>query len=134
MAAPSLNPSVGPLHTEARDEKADSQTVLETRMKRLLLVAVLVAIALGGNIQAWAFSDVPPKPPLYDLLRPFPIWPVWMLLLMPLVLVSWPLRFAGIDVMGGRPWLFLAANLIYFYLLSCLVIVGLDWAKARWKS
>jgi hypothetical protein len=107
---------------------------LKPEWRTLLLFAIFVAIAVGGRIQAWAFSDLPPKPPLYDLLRPFPIWPIWMSLLMPLALVSLPLRFVGVDVMGGHPWLFLAANLIYFYLLSRLVIVGLDWAKAKWKS
>ncbi len=107
---------------------------LRPEWRRLLLFAILMAIAVGGKIQAWAFSDVPPKPPLYDLLQPFPIWPVWMFLLMPLALVTWPLRFAGIDIVGGPPWLFITANLIYFYLLSCLVVAGLDWAKAKWKS
>lgn len=107
---------------------------LRPEWRRVLLFASLMAIAVGGKIQAWAFSDVPPKPPLYDLLQPFPIWPVWMFLLMPLALVSWPLRFVGIDIVGGPPWLFITANLIYFYLLSCLVVAGLDWVKAKWKS
>ena len=107
---------------------------LKPEWRRILLFAIFVAIAMGGKIQAWAFSDIPPKPPLYDLLRPFPIWPMWMFLLIPLALVSLPLRFVGVDVMGGAPWLFITANLIYFYLLSCLVIVGLDWVKAKWKS
>jgi hypothetical protein len=93
-----------------------------------------LAIAEGGRIQAWAFSDVPPKPALYDLLRPFPIWPLWMLLLLPVALVTSPLRAVGIDVMGGPPWLFITANLVYFCLLSCLVVVIVDWARARWKS
>jgi hypothetical protein len=107
---------------------------LRPEWRRLLLFAILVAIAAGGQIQAWAFSDLPPKPPLYDLLRPLPIWPIWMLLLMPLALVTWPLRSVGIDVMAGPPWLFLTANLLYFYLLACLAMAGLDWVRARWKS
>jgi hypothetical protein len=106
---------------------------LKPEWRRLLLLAIFVAIAVGGRIQAWVFSDAPPKPPLYDLLQPFPIWPVWMFLLMPLAVVSLPLRSVGIDVMDGPPWLFMAASLIYFYLLSCLVIVGFEWAKAKWK-
>jgi len=111
-----------------------STRFLKPEWRKLLLFTIFVAIAAGGMIQAWAFSDVPPKPPLYDLLRPFPIWPMWIFLLMPLALVSLPLRFVGIDVMGGPPWLFITANLFYFYLLSCLMIVGLDWARAKWKS
>lgn len=107
---------------------------LKPEWRRLLVLAIFGAIAAGGQIQAWVFSDLPPKPPLYDLLQPFPIWPIWMLLLLPLALVSLPLRLVGIDLMGGPAWLFWAANLSYFYLLSCLLIVGLDWVKARWKS
>lgn len=103
--------------------------------RKLLLFAILIAIAIGGRIQAWAFVDdvmpTPPKPPLYDLLRPFPLWAIWMYLLAPLVLLSWPLRLLGLDVMRGGPWVFIAANLIYFYPLSYLAITGFDWIKGR---
>jgi hypothetical protein len=108
--------------------------LLKPRWSKLLLFAFFVATALGGRIQAWAISDVPPEPPLYDLLRPFPIWPIWMILLIPLALVSSPLRLGGIEVMGGPHWLFVTANVVYFYFLSCLLILGLDWAKAKWES
>jgi hypothetical protein len=107
---------------------------LKPEWRRLLLFAVLVAIMVGGQIQAWVFSDLPPKPPLYDLLRPLPIWPLWMLLLAPLALLSWPLRLVGLDLMGGPAWLFLTANLVYFYLLACTLVTVLDWVKARWRS
>ena len=105
--------------------------VLKPDWRKLFLFAIFTSIAVGGKIQAWAFSDVPPKPPLYDLLRPFPIWPMWMFLLMPLALLTLPLRFIGLDVMAGPPWLFVVANIIYFYLLSCLIITGFDKYKAR---
>jgi hypothetical protein len=107
---------------------------LKPDWRRLILFAIFVAIAVGGKIQAWAFSDIPPKPPLYDLLRPFPIWPMWMFLLMPLALLTLPLRLVDIDLMGGPPWLFITANLIYFYLLSCFVVAAVDWVRVRWKS
>jgi hypothetical protein len=106
---------------------------LKPDWRKLLLFALFVLVALGGRIQAWAFSDQPPKPALYDLLKPLPIWPLWMLLLMPLALVSWPLRLAGIDIMGGPAWLFMASNLVYFYALACLLIGGLDWLQAARK-
>jgi hypothetical protein len=102
--------------------------------RKILLFAIFVAIAIGGKIQAWAFTDVPPKPPLYDLLRPFPIWPIWMFLLMPLALLALPLRLLGLDVIGGPSWLFIVANITYFYLLSCLMVTGFRWIKARWRS
>jgi uncharacterized membrane protein len=101
---------------------------------KFFLFAIFIAIMVGGQIQAWAFSDVPPKPPLYDLLRPFPIWPMWMFLLVPLALIVLPLRMIGIDIMGGPAWLFIIANIAYFYLLSCLIVAGLVWARSRLMS
>ena len=99
--------------------------------RKILLFAIFTLIAIGGHIQAWAFSDVPPKPPLYDLLRPFPIWPIWVFLLMPLGVLSLPLRIIGLDIMSGHFWLFVATQAFYFYLLSCLLAVSSDRYKAR---
>jgi hypothetical protein len=56
-------------------------------------------------------------------------------LLMPLGVLSIPLRIIGLDVMSGHFWLFVAANATYFYFLSCLLVVGFDRYKAgfpRW--
>jgi hypothetical protein len=108
--------------------------VLKPEWKKILLFLIFIAIAIGGKIQAWAFTDMPPKPLLYDWIRPFPIWPIWMLLLMPLAVLVYPLRLLGIDVMGGPAWLFLLANIIYFYILSCIIVSGLVWIIARWRS
>ena len=105
--------------------------VLKPDWRRALLFALFAFIAMGGHIQSWAFSDVPPKPPLYDLLRPFPIWPVWITLLLPLALLSLPLSAVGLDLMAGSFWLFAAANAIYFYLLSCTLVAGFDRYGAR---
>ena len=103
--------------------------------RKLLLFAVLIAIAIGGHIQTWVFVDdvpnPPPKPALYDLLRPLPLWVLWMYLLVPLALLLWPLRLLGLDVTRGVPWFFVIASPIYFYLLSCQVIAGLDWIVGR---
>jgi len=105
--------------------------VLKPDWWKILLFVIFIAIAIGGKIQAWGFSDIPPKPPLYDLLRPFPIWITWMSLLAPLALLTSPLKLLGLDIMGGPPWLFIVTNIIYFYLLSCLVVAGYRWIKAR---
>ena len=110
--------------------------VLRPDWRKILLFAIFVAIAIGGEIQAWA--DVPPKPPLYDLLhdllRPFPIWLIWMPLVMPLALLAYPLRLLGLDVIGGPYWLYIVANITHLYLLSCLVVDSSRWIKARWRS
>ena len=127
-------PAVSAASLGARREMQSIKRFLKPDWRRLILFAIFVAIAVGGEIQAWAFSDIPPKPPLYDLLRPFPIWPMWMFLLMPLALLALPLRLIGIDLMSGPPWLFITANLIYFYLVSCFVVIAVDWTKIRWIS
>jgi len=105
--------------------------LLKPDWRKALFFAIFAFIAVGGHIQAWAFSDIPPKPPLYDLLRPLPIWSVWVMLLFPLVLLSLPLKLAGVDVMTGSFWLFAAANGLYFYLLSCALVAGFDCYRAR---
>jgi len=105
--------------------------VLKPDCRKALLFALFAFIAIGGHIQSWAFSDIPPKPPLYDLLRPLPLWPVWVTLLLPLALLSLPLRVVGLDVMAGPFWLFAAANALYFYLLSCILVAGFDRYGAR---
>lgn len=99
---------------------------LKPDWRKALLFAAFALIVVGGHIQAWAFSDVPPKPPLYDLLRPFPLWPMWVELLFPLIILSMPLRIIGLDIMSGHFLLFVAANGLYFYLLSCLSVVSFD--------
>jgi hypothetical protein len=105
--------------------------VLKPDRRRMLLFALFAFIAVGGYIQSWAFSDVPPKPPLYDLLSPFPIWPVWVLLMLPLILLSLPLSVVGLDVMTGSFWLFVGVNGLYFYLLSCLLVAGFNRYRGR---
>jgi len=110
--------------------------LLKPDWRKFLLFALFLAIAMAGKIQAWAFSDadISTKPPLYDLLSPFPFWVIWMYLLLPLALIVLPLRFVGIEVMAGPPWLFIVANLLYFYLLACLFIFAYDWVKGKFKE
>lgn len=99
---------------------------LKPDWKKALLFGVFALIAIGGHIQSWAFSDVPPKPPLYDLLRPFPLWAMWVQLLLPLVILSLPFRIVGLEVMSGPFWLFVVVNGFYFYFLSCLLVVSFN--------
>ncbi len=108
--------------------------VLRPERKKILLFVLFIAIAIGGKIQAWVFSDAAPKPLLYDLLRLFPLWTIWIFLLTPLAMLTLPLRFLGLDVMSGPSWLFILSNIIYFYLLSCIIVAGFRWIKAKWRS
>jgi hypothetical protein len=108
--------------------------VLKPTWSKLSLFTLFIAIAIGGEIQAWGFSDVHPNPPLYDLLEPFPLWPIWMYLLIPLALFTLPLRIIGIDLFGGPPWIFFMSNILYFYLLSCIMVTVINFGKVWWKS
>jgi len=100
----------------------------------MLLFAVLVLIASCGQILAWGFSDIPPKPLLYDVLQPFwMLWVLWVCLLFPLDILSRPLKSIGIDVMSGHPLLFYVTEGVYFYLMSCL-IVSLNNRFKTWKN
>ena len=108
--------------------------VLRPDWMKTVVFVIFVVIAIGGKIQAWAFSDMLPKPLLYDLLRPFPIWIIWMILLAPLAILTSPLRKIGIDIVGDSSWLFIVTNITYFYLLSCLIVSGSRWIKAKWRS
>jgi len=119
-----------------------SKTVLQflkPTWKRLAIFAVLAFIAMAGYIQSWVFSGKDmglPKPPLFDLLSPFPFWLLWVFLLSPLALLSNALVMIGgyeTDfVMRGPFWIFSIVNLVYFYILSCLVI--LIWNKFMIKK
>lgn len=82
-----------------------------------------VIVTLGGWIQTWAFAEppLPPKPFLYDLLAPLPLWPIWVITLVPLALLTSPLRLVGVDVMTAPAWLFVPLSLLYYYFLSCFL-------------
>lgn len=65
------------------------RTILFPSVPKRLVFAVLWVVAVGAQIQAYAvvddLPDPPPKPPLVDLVRPLPLWPLGLLLLSPLL-------------------------------------------------
>jgi hypothetical protein len=103
--------------------------------RKILLLTLFGLIAAGGQIQAWAFSDDPQtKPPLYDLLRPLPLWFIWVVSMLPLIVLSTFLRSMGfnpskIGVDANLLWGI--ALVTYYYLLSCLVVGLFDLGKDR---
>ena len=109
---------------------------LQPNWRKVLACVALAVIAVGAQIQTWAFSEIGPKPLLYDLLSPFPLWPLWIyLILTPLDVLSSPLKLVGFNIISGPYWAFAAASGIYCYLLSCLLVVSFDrYAKRfpRW--
>lgn len=88
---------------------------------------------VGSHIQSYAFIDGEeqgiPKPPLYDLLRPFPFWAMEMSLMLPTLLVFMPFRSIGLSHLG---WSGLF-QVVYFYLLSCFIVFSYDEHKNRFS-
>ncbi len=97
-----------------------------------LLLSVFVLVVVGGWIQSWGFAEppLPPKPFLYDFLAPLPFWPIWMITLVPLALLTSPLRFVGVDVMAAPPWLFLPLSFLYYYLISYFMVLVVRSSRA----
>ena len=108
---------------KGRKFKLNRKTIkefLKPDWKKILIFGVFVFIAVGGSIQSWAFSDMPPKPPLYDLLAPFPFWITWIFLIMPLGILTAPFNYTGFCLFCP-PYIY-PLEAIYFYLLSCAVV------------
>ena len=99
--------------------------------KKILIFVIFLLIAISGHILSFAFIDGESrnlsKPPFYDLLSHFPfLWVILVFLLMPLTLLSELIVAIGgynADfIMRGSPWSFWIIQVIYFYILSCLII------------
>ena len=112
--------------------------LLRPDWRRLVATILMVALLVAAYIQAFAFVDDVPgatKPPLYDSLLPFDFWVPGMMLILPLAVVSAPLEWLGISLLSSP--LVWPLQILYLYLLSCLLVFGHDhWAKylaARWR-
>lgn len=99
---------------------------LKPDCRKGLLFVLFLLLAAGGQIQAWAFSDDPAtKPPLYDLLRPLPLWFAWVITMVPLFGLMAILRSLGWNYSGaGLNVAYRIALVVYYYLLAC-ALVGL---------
>src|SRR5436309_63063 len=87
--------------------------------RTLLLFAVFVALTCGAYVQAWGFSDsLEPKPPLYDLLEPLPLWSLWLVLMIPMALLNAPLRAVGMDLLAGSGVREPIVSLAYLYVVA----------------
>lgn len=103
--------------------------------QKLLLFSMFILIAVGGKIQAWGFDDDPQtKPPLYDFLRPYPFWLVWVFSMVPLLIISAPFRSLaqnlGLDVFHRLWWTVLV---VYYYVVSCSFFYLINLFKTRIK-
>lgn len=106
---------------------------LKPDFRKLLLFSVFILIAVGGQIQAWGFDDDPQtKPPLYDLLRPYPFWIVWIFSMIPLVIISAPFRSLIQNINSGLTYyLWWIGLIVYYYILSCFFFYLFDLFKSR---
>lgn len=105
--------------------KAKVIRFLKPDWKQIAVFVIFVLIAFGGKTQAWVFvagAELFPEPPLYDLLRPLPLWPIMIWLLWPLLLLSGQF-FVITSYDADFPTAFLSwfILIIYFYALSYLI-------------
>ena len=104
---------------------------LRPTWQRVATTVVLVAIAYGGYAQSWAFSGKTRGPPPPALAEPLPyLWKLWVLLISPFVI---PLQIVGAgDLVATELWLFWTLQILYFYLLTCLLAFGLQKLTCQW--
>lgn len=98
---------------------SDHLSWLRPRRSTLALFAALYLLVLGGSMQAWMFTDgFAPKPLLYDLLAPLPLWPLGVLVLAPLAVLTSPFARAGTDLLSPDSWPGMLAVGLYLYVIS----------------
>lgn len=102
---------------------------LKPDWRKASVLVILVSVALAGHVQSWVFSGKNmglPKPPLFDLLEPFPFWVLWVTLLLPLAMLSnIVVALGGYNadfIMRGPFWSFWVIQIAYFYLVACVTI------------
>lgn len=102
--------------------------LLKPSLSKALVFVFLLGIVVAGNIQAWAFSDhATPPPPFYEILSPIPVWPIAVFLLTPLLIVSTPLLYAGVDLTAMNTWYSILVVTVYLYLLGSLSVEFLNY-------
>ena len=98
----------------------------------VILLSVLLFIAFAGYTQSWVFSSKDsgvPKPLLFDILNHFPFWSLWMILLLPLIIISEFFTVINLNInliSQSSLWLLVIVNGLYFYLMSLGIIRGYD--------
>lgn len=108
--------------------------ILKPDFRKLLLFSVFILIAVGGQIQAWGFDDddLQTKLPLYNLLRPYPFWLVWIFSLIPLMIISAPFRTFIQNINFGLMYHLWWIGLVsYYYILSSFFFYLFDLFKSR---
>jgi len=108
---------------------------LKPDWRRISLLGVFLFIMVAAHIQSYAFVDGEevdgeevgiPKPPFYDVLKPFPFWAMWIYLIIPLVIFYIPMSFTGLSYIIQTGWLTYLIQAAYFYLLSCFIFYSYD--------
>ena len=97
---------------------------------------LLWLIVIGGRIQSWAFAppDVP-KPIGYEAIRFLPLWPLAIMILLPLLALSSPLASPlmdkGIDITSLNTWYGILVVGVYLYVVAslCVAVVNHIFAK-----
>ena len=103
-----------------------------------IILGIFIPVALLGHIQTYAFTcggdghkcvgtDIQ-KPPLFDAIRGYPFWLIWVFSIAPLIPFASAIQSYLVNF-EGTVYIFFAANFIYYYLASC--VIAFSWNKFR---
>lgn len=102
-----------------------------------IILGIFVPVALLGHIQTWGFTydevdrQEHPPPFLYDQIRDYPFWIIWVVSIAPLIPFTTAVQ-SLLNNFEGSLYVFLAMNFMYYYLSSC--VIGFLWRMIRPKK
>ena len=102
---------------------------LKPNAVKLLLFAILIAIAIGGSRQAEEFHDHS-RPFLTSL----PLWVSWVYLLLPVAFADRLLEMIGAPSLFDAPLpIFWGVQAAYFYFVACVLVAVIRAARREWQ-
>lgn len=94
--------------------------------QKAALFLIFMLIAGGAYVQSWALDgdeSGAPKPPLYDVLDPFPFYVLWIFSALPLIMLDSIIMSSFHSyTLSYFMSIFWITQGIYFYLLTCLIV------------
>ncbi len=93
---------------------------------KVMVLILFGLLTIGGLIQAYVFvRDAPgvKKPPLYDQLKPYPVWIIWVMTLAPLYMIVTPLESLFSVHLSNVRGLEMTLYAAYYYILSCSIVM-----------
>ena len=91
-----------------------------------IILGIFIPVAIFGSISTYGFTydyeDRAEHPPpfLYDQVKDYPFWTIWAFSIAPLIPFTSLVQSMMSNVEGSY-FVFMALNLVYYYLISCAI-------------